>query len=254
MPKIHSNKWHRTLYGQFFARVGLDSKARHQQATDEARFLVEALEIKAGSHILDAPCGTGRHALVLAKLGMSVTGIDISEACIKLARANCRGRQNIFIKTGDMKHLRWAEGKFDVVLNMFSSFGYFKSDLENKKVLKGFYNSIRPGGRVVIQTINRDWLLKIFDPARWGETPQYSWQEGTRYDPKTKYVEAQRIFVNKKTHRAEISYNRMRVYSISEMKSLMKEVGFSGIKVYGDIKGGQVNKFQSTHPIYVGTK
>lgn len=251
MKKIFSNNWHKKLYGDLFAKVGLDSPERHKQAQDEVDFLIESLGLEK-ENILDVPCGTGRHALALAKRGFAVTGVDISQSCLRLARKNCRKYPNARIIKGDMKSLQWAKGKFDVVTNLYSSFGYFKTEAENKAVLKGFKNALKPGGSVVIQTINRDWLLKIFDPARWGETQQYHWQEGTKYDPATKYVEAHRSFISKKSGKGEVSYNRMRVYSISEMKNLMKSVGLTRIRVYGDANGNRAQKLQSTHPIYIG--
>lgn len=164
----HSNSWHKTLYGKHFAKSGLDSKARHSQAHKEVKFLIDNLELKKGSKVLDVPCGTGRHALAFGKRGMEVVAVDISPSCLKLARTNCKGHKNIKVKSGDMGKLTWARNKFDVVTNMFSSFGYFKTASENKKTLQGFKNAVIPGGAVVIQTINREWLLRVFDPARWG--------------------------------------------------------------------------------------
>lgn len=252
--KQHSNSWHKTLYGDHFAKFGLDSKARHTQAKEEAKFLVDCLNLEKGSKILDVPCGTGRHTLAFGKLGMDVVSVDISPSCLKFARKNAKGHSNIKIKSGDMGKLSWARGQFDLVTNMFSSFGYFKTEAENKKVLAGFKNSLKPGGAVVIQTINREWLLTIFDPARWGENSEYFWQEGTRYEPDTKYVESNRMFIHKKTGKGEQSYNRMRVYSIPEMKNLMKAVGLTKIKVLGDIDGGKAERKSSSHPIYIGFK
>lgn len=66
-----------------------------------------------------------------------------------------------------MSHLEWAEGKFDVILNLFSSFGFFKMERENKKVLKAFVQALKPGGKIVIQTINRECVLKNFIPFCW---------------------------------------------------------------------------------------
>ncbi|MCB0379599.1 MAG: hypothetical protein KDD33_14000, partial [Bdellovibrionales bacterium] len=61
--KQHSNSWHKTLYGDHFAKHGLDSKARHTQAQQEVKFLTEYLNLKKGSKVLNVPCGTGRHSL-----------------------------------------------------------------------------------------------------------------------------------------------------------------------------------------------
>src|SRR5947207_14584785 len=57
-----------------------------QQTTTEADFLVKALRLDPGSHLLDLPCGNGRLAFELAKRGYRVTGVDISEECIEEAR------------------------------------------------------------------------------------------------------------------------------------------------------------------------
>ncbi len=252
MKQQHSNSWHKSLYSEYFAKSGLDSKAKHSQARKEVKFLLDILELERGAKILDVPCGTGRHALAFGQRGMEVVGVDISPSCLKLARKNCKGLKNIKVKAGDMGQLDWARNQFDLVTNMFSSFGYFKTAGENKRVLAGFKSALRPGGAVVIQAINREWLLKIFDPARWGESKGYYWQEGSRYEPDTRYVESSRMFINKKTGKGERSYNRIQVYSIPEMKRLMRDVGLTKIKVFADIHGGEPDRWKSTHPIYIG--
>lgn len=248
----HSNKWHTSLYDTLFAKIGLDSKEMHSRAEKEARFVARATRLPTDATILDIPCGTGRHAKALSKLGYAVTGVDINSDCLKLARKNCP--KNVSLKRGDMKKLSWARGKFDAVINMFTSFGYFSTDSENEAVLGQMVNCLKPDGRLVIQTINREFLLTIFDPARWGETQTYYHQEATRYDPKTKYVESQKIIIEKGSGRGHRYYHRARLYSAPELKALMRKCGLSKIKVYGDADGNKLDRLKSSHPIYIGTK
>lgn len=247
------NQWHRSLYDKFLAEVGLDSKQMRKKAHGEVAFLANALNLSPSSKILDVPCGTGRHSRLLAKRGHAVTGVDISIDCLHLAKRHCKGT-DVVLRRGDMKNLKWAHGKFNAVINMFSSFGYFKTDQENEAVMRELVRCLKPGGKLVIQTINRDFLLTIFDPARWGEQKGYYWQEGARYDSATKYVEAQRIYIEKKTNRAHRAYHRMRLYSAKEMMALMQRCGLRQLRVYGDATGAKFNRKKSTHPFYIGMK
>ena len=244
------NTWHHTMYDSLHASTGLDSSAMRKRAADEVKFVLRATSAGPGTMALDVPCGTGRHSILMADAGLDVTGIDISKACINLAKKNSKRRSNLKFRVGDMAHLDWARGKFDLVCNLFSSFGYFSTDEENLRCLKGMIKALRPGGQLVIQTINRDFLLKIFDPARWGDDGKMFWLESTRYDSKTKYVESQKILIPKKTQNAHRYYFRMRLYSVPEMKRLMLKAGLHSIQVYGGPDGSRVNKTKSTHPIY----
>jgi SAM-dependent methyltransferase len=153
-----------------------------------------------------------------------------------------------------MSRLTKFRGKFDVVTNLFTSFGYFSTDQENKKVLTGMVNCLKPGGKLVINTINRDFLMTVYQPARWSNDGRITFIEASRFDPKTKYNEAQMVFIDKRTGRGKNYYHRVRLYNRSEMVNLMKECGLKRIRVFGDFNGGKFNRTKSTHPIYVGEK
>lgn len=138
------------MYGDFSAKFHLDSLSSHKKARQEIKFLIRVLELKKKHSILDVPCGTGRHILALAQKGYSVVGLDINDICLKYARQTCRGVEKVQIKKGNMSQMAWAKGKFDILINMFSSFGFFKTEKENKQVLKGFTETLKPGGQIVI--------------------------------------------------------------------------------------------------------
>src|SRR6185295_16998228 len=77
-------------YESFFHGVTLDLWRRAippEQTQAEAEFLIEQLSCSPGSHVLDVPCGNGRLSFELAKRGLRVTGVDISEEFIAEARS-----------------------------------------------------------------------------------------------------------------------------------------------------------------------
>ena len=129
---VNKNLWHKTMYDSLFAEQTIGSKKWNDRSNKEIKFLIETLKAPKGSTWLDVPCGTGRHAGRLAKAGYDVTGIDISRDCLALAKKQYR-HANLRFLYGDMSDLGLFYGKFDVVSNMFSSFGYFATDQENKK-------------------------------------------------------------------------------------------------------------------------
>lgn len=250
---MKKNDWHQIMYDDYFASINIDTKVLHKTAQSEIKFLFNVLKMKKDQSVLDLPCGTGRHSHFLAKKGLKVTGIDISSACLKRAKVNCKGL-DIKFKKGDMAQLSQYEGNFDYVLNLFTSFGYFQTDKENENVLKGMVDSLKPGGKIVIHQINRDWLLKVYRHVDWHRDGDLFLSESRKYDSKLNYNESNLIVLNEKTGRAKRYYHRCRCYSKNEMVALFKKMGLKNIKVYGDFKGSKFKMTESTHPFYIGTK
>lgn len=248
-----NNSWHKIMYDNYLASTTIGSKRFVEIADKEAKFLSSVLGLTEGDRILDVPCGTGRHSRVFASLGYHVTGIDLNQYCLNLAKASCKGLK-VTLQRGDMAKLSKYRDKFYAVVNLFTSFGYFATDTENEKVLRELITPLRSGGRIAIHTVNRDWLLKVFRPVDWSETNDKLIVEARKYDPATKYNESKTVIVDKKTRKAQFYYHRVRLYSKDEMIKLMKSCGLQQVKVIGNFEGAPFKKFASTHPIYIGTK
>ena len=123
--------------------------------------------------------------------------------------------------------------------------------------LKSQFPPTTPGGRLVVNLIDRDWILPIYQPVRWSEVNGRMIMEASRYDKKSKYNESQMVMVCKKFSPPKLEhyhFHRVRLYSQTEMVGLMRKAGLTNIKVYGDFDGGPYKKGKSTHPIYVGTR
>jgi ubiquinone/menaquinone biosynthesis C-methylase UbiE len=122
------------------------------------------LDLPQGSRILDAPCGHGRIARRLAAAGLDVTGIDLSAAFIEMARAETTGPNGrVAYHQGDMRELP-VSGPFDAAVCWYTSFGYY-DDPDCQKVLNEFHRVLKPGGRVLIETMHHDWAVRHFTAA-----------------------------------------------------------------------------------------
>lgn len=110
--------------------------------------------------ILDAPCGYGRLSNSLAASGYEVTGIDISEYFINIAETRAKKEKlSISYVVGDILKRKVA-GKFDAVINIFSSLGYLKDEKKNELFIKRLCEYVKPGGRLIIEIVNPIALTK----------------------------------------------------------------------------------------------
>lgn len=122
-----------------------------KEAEQFIKNLVYFFQMENGSKVFDLGCGAGRHVRSLSTLGMEAKGMDLAENSIIEARK--LGGQAFYV--GDMRDEFPVKG-MDFVFNLFTSFGYFDSERENEKVLAHVYNSIKPGGTLVIDFLNAE--------------------------------------------------------------------------------------------------
>ena len=150
----------------------------------EVARLIEILGLPADSRVLDVPCGQGRHAHLLAEAGFNVDGFDLSRDLLALAKARGTGRTLRYTR-GDMRKLpaRWS-GRFDAVVNLFTSFGFFASPSDDAVVVHEFARVLAPGGVLVWHGGSRDGVMARFLSRDWWKS-----DDGTmighrrRFDP-----------------------------------------------------------------------
>ena len=132
--------------------------------------MIDVLGLPAGSRILDVPCGQGRHSHLLAEAGYNVDGLDFSEHLLRIARKRGTGRTLRYTR-GDMRKLpaKWA-GRFDAVLNLFTSFGFFTNPSDDTKVIEQFAGALRPGGVLLWHGGSRDGVMARFLARDWWQT------------------------------------------------------------------------------------
>lgn len=133
----------------------------------EVARLMELLELPSGARLLDCACGQGRHAHLLAEAGFDVDGVDYSRELLAEARARGTGPRLRYTR-GDMRALpaRWT-GRFDAVLNLFTSFGFFLHPSDDGLAIAEMARVIKPGGLLVWHGGNRDGVAARLIPRDW---------------------------------------------------------------------------------------
>lgn len=118
--------------------------------------LINILQPYPGDTILDLACGKGRHSRYLADKKLNVTGIDLSESSIQYARQF--ENENLSFFSHDMRK-PFRVNYFDYILNLFTSFGYFKTDAEHLETLKNIHDGLKSDGIFVLDFFNSHYIV-----------------------------------------------------------------------------------------------
>lgn len=201
----------------------------------EAKQLLELLGHHSGA-VLDLGCGPGRHALPVARTGLEVTAVDTSPSLLKQLE-EARGELPIETVCADMREFR-REAAFDLVVVMWTSFGYFRDESDHARVLDNIRASLARGGRVVLDLVGLEYLCRNLQPVHL-----------TEYDDGRMLVERPALIENltrldnewllidgDHVHRHEFSH---RVWSAGEIRSLLESAGLSVEAMYGSYDGDE---------------
>jgi SAM-dependent methyltransferase len=217
------------VYGHMFTE---------ERAEKESAFVARTLELKPGASVLDLCCGQGRHSVHLAKHGFKVTGLDLNAEYLDLAsKAAEAAKVKIETVAGDMREIPF-ENKFDAVVNMYSSFGYLESEAEDLKVLESAVKALKPGGRLLLDMLNREWAIDNYIQNDW-----HTGADGTLYverrdlDLATSRMHVHFIVVDPKGGRRESIGHIIRLYTLTEMTRLLERVGMRVTAVFGGFEG-----------------
>lgn len=131
-------------------------------------------------------------------------------------------------------------GSFDIVLNLFTSFGYFEDPEDDRKVIENIYESLKPGGKALLEMMGKEVLARIFRERDWGEEDGHLLLQERKLSQNWGWIEVRWILI-KDNRRIEHNMSH-RLYSAVELSSLLAKVGFSNIQVYGDLEGNEYNQ------------
>jgi SAM-dependent methyltransferase len=186
--------------------------------------LLDVLGLPVGARILDVPCGQGRHAHLLAEAGYDVRGLDYSRHLLEVARKRGTGPTLRYVQ-GDMRALptRWNE-RFDAVVNLFTSFGFFLDPADDIRVLTGFARVLAPGGVLVWHGGSRDGIMAKFLSRDWWRSSDGTLIAHERsFDPLSGILTIQSTWSGTRS-RGEREH-RIRLYTASQLAALLAEQG-----------------------------
>jgi SAM-dependent methyltransferase len=215
----------------------------YSEATYFMNNLISRLQIDKNSSILDLACGRGRYSLYLSKKGYKVTGIDISKENISEAKKNESDKLNYVLH--DMRQP--LNEKFDLILNLFTSFGYYQNDKENISVIKNIKYNLNSEGKAVIDFLNIDYVLnnlvkyeeKFFDKTTFIIN---------RYLENSLLIKDITVKSNNKTYKFQ---EKVKAYRIGDFFKMFKECDLKLKEKFGDYNLNNFNKNSSPRLIMV---
>ncbi len=214
----------------------LFTRRRWEQAENEIGQLIALLNMTGDEKILDIPCGTGRHALELTRRGFDVTGVDRTASYLDEARRRADD-ENLKVQWvhDDMRSFE-RPGEFDVVLNMYTSFGYFEDTADDRAAARGFFDALRPGGRLVMEMHGKENLAAGFHARDWVEL-----DEGRILLEERAIIDDWRRVRNRwivyhDGGRYEIEFS-LRLYGAAELVELLRDVDFAEVSAFGNLDG-----------------
>lgn len=227
MPWFENNEMWEVFYDCMFDRESFDSaNDQCQQLLDLAGTTVES--------ILDLACGPGRHVLGFSRLGKNITGVDLSGYLLNQAANHIEQEQlNANLVHCDLLDFK-PNKKYDLITNLFTSFGYYQKPSDNQQVLNNAYQWLNEGGTLIIDTFGKEQAAHAIEPVHCTE-----YDNGDLRFERPLLIKNMRVYSNEwvlvrgnQAHRWEYEHF---VYSATELTDMLKTAGFKHIEIYGSL-------------------
>lgn len=212
-----------------------------ERTQKEVDFLVQTLELPAGARVLDLCCGHGRHSIALARLGYRVTGLDLAARHLEMAaKAAAQASVEVDWVRADMREIPEAlSGRMDAVINMFTAFGYLESDEEDQKVLDAVSRALKPGGKLFIDFINREAVIRRFMAKDWELIDDTLVLHERRFDFMSGRI-YEELKVVEPEGRQRQTGTVVRLYTLTELARMLAGTGLEVAQTFGDFEGGDL--------------
>ena len=237
------SEWFERWFGQEYIAL-----YPHRNAA-EAEKVVSLIERTIGPvkvmRALDLACGAGRHSRALCERWWT-TGLDLSEVLLRLAKRE--GVQAALVR-GDMRVLPFRDQAFDLVVNLFTSFGYFADDESHMHVVREVSRVTRSGGSFVLDFLNTTHLVSAL-------VPYDERQIGDQIVEQRREISDDGRFVIKKIclrGKGQEFTERVRLFDPADLSAMMVAAGFTVTASLGSYDGSPL-MFDSPRVVLFGTK
>ena len=259
--------WWKNFFDERYLKTYVDIKSK-EATLKEVKFLFGVIKNKFKDQkikILDLACGYGRHSILLAQKGLKVVGVDYSKYFLKIALAKVKdlGFKNVKFIRKDVRKISY-QNEFDLVINMFTSFGYFRDEKDNIKVLKNVYRALKKGGYFILDLENAVCLVNTL--IKRGKTDKDGFL----------FIENKKLLSNNLEVLTKLAFNHLnlrfvlerkwrennkknsskancRLYYPEEILSYLRLLNFKIVKIYGDFRKNKYT-FDSPRMIIIAQK
>lgn len=226
-----------TAYGENYYQAYKDQFSP-EETRAEVDGVIRLLELAPQARVLDVSCGFGRHSVELARRGYHVTGLDLSPHLLRHARDAAKTTQvDVTWIEADMRDIPVPAEPYDAVVSLFSSFGLLGTDKEELKAARAMAHVLAPGGKALIETVNREIMLRRWVSKRWREQP-----DGTLICDKLKFEVTTGILHSEETAispdgQRTYAKDQLRLWSFTELALLLQVSGFEAVAPFGNLDG-----------------
>jgi SAM-dependent methyltransferase len=214
--------WYEHFFGEAYLRTVRATTPK--EVALECDFIERAARVPVGARILDAGCGLGAQTVELAARGYHMVGLDISQTMVSRAydEAEDRGLHIDFVR-GDMRDITFDE-PFDALLCWGTTFGYF-TEAENEKTIRQFHRALKPNGTLLLDVVNRDFLIGSQPNQVWFEVDGAVCMEETDFDYESSRLRVKRRVASHSGQQNDRFYS-IRLYALHEIRALLERNGF----------------------------
>jgi SAM-dependent methyltransferase len=221
-------EWFATFFSGLYDRI-ITEQSHGRNGFEQAKAVKRLLGFRRGQRALDVPCGRGRLTFPLARMGIMMTGVDLSALYIRHNRREARAESlDIRFCAGDMRRIDFKD-EFDAAFNWGGSFGYF-SDADSLEFCRRILRALKPGGQLLLEGRNLPRHVADFQPLIESHVGDVTAIQRNRWDGRRKIVYSE--WTLKRGKRSERRSLAIRIFHGREIEALLKKAGFQNIRVF----------------------
>ncbi len=221
-----------------------------KEANELAQLVINNIDVSKVKNVLDMAAGSGRHAVIFAKKGFNVTAVDLSENLISIGKQNAEiDNVKIDFVHSDIRHFN-PNIKYHLILNLFTSIGYFEKDEENYFILSKAYKLLENNGYFVLDYFNKRFVENNLVPSTVDEF------DGSVIT-QNRFIKGERIIKEITIdNKGKINkyFESVRMFSKDELINMLQKLGFRIIKTFGDFMGNSFELESSPRIIIIASK
>ena len=218
----------------------------HKEAVFFLDNIIKNININDGQ-ILDVACGKGRHAKYLNHLGFNVTGIDLSKNSIEFANRDSNENLKYFVH--DMRSV-FRKNHFDLVTNLFTSFGYFENQEDEQTTINAMSNNLKEGGLLLIDFMNVKKVISSLVKSESKEIDGVQFFIERIYD-KNHIIKKIRIEDKEKIFNFK---EKVRALTLYDFNLMIEKANLKVINIFGNYSLDEFNAVESDRLILLAQK